>query len=73
MGDNEHEGDDPNLKKIDEECISNNHDEHPEGMHKHPTNSLTGLEEALEELRRYDDDESIDPTPALEYRTCHRK
>lgn len=53
------------LKKIDEECISNNHDEHCHEGHKHPTNSLTGLEEALEELKRYEDDESI------EYRTCH--
>ena len=55
------------LKKIDEECISNNHDEHCHEGHKHPTNSLTGLEEALEELKRYEDDESI------EYRTCHNQ
>jgi len=66
MIDNDCDGGDE-LKKIDEECISNNHDEHchDEHGHKHPTNSLTGLEEALEELKRYEDDESI------EYRTCH--
>jgi len=55
------EGDEDELQKINEhdECTSNhNHDQQG-----HPTNSLTGLEEALEELRRYEDDDAIEYYP----------
>ena len=42
----EDESDRP-LEKIDEECTNQSEEQ--------PTDSLTGLEEALEELRRYED------------------
>lgn len=57
------EGDeDEHLQKINEhdECTSNHNHDH---NGQHPTNSLTGLEEALEELRRYEDDDAIEYYP----------